>query len=388
MTPHSLLTRATTSALAAALFLGTIVAPAANAVPTDPADRFWKSQPAPAVPQQPGYQITGYNVGKGNYRGAIDPQTGSLWLTNVSPFDGASESSILEVDPNSMEVRKRIPITKKIKNTGHGSIAAQYEIGVPRTGNTVWTTGAAANEVNVWNKHTGRLLKTFAGVQHAHGIVFAEAMGVAIISTTRPGGLVFFDLNTLQPIGRAVMPGGPKQMGAGIAITDVSAAGATVTLPSYYDSLTQFRITRPGGGAVKSIITWSTRISEQGHGSIVADPRTNRVYVNDLYQGLVTVHDLRTGRHISDVFTGPGTNSLLVFGGKVYAANYFAGYLSVIDQRTLGVSRLLTTGIAPNQLLGWKHNTFLVIDKSSIIVDGGYTGNRGTDHIWKVRRVG
>ncbi|GAB11755.1 hypothetical protein GOARA_088_00180 [Gordonia araii NBRC 100433] len=376
-----------TIALAAALSVGSIAAPHASAAPTDPADRFWKSQPAPAVPQQPGYQITGYNIGKGNYRGAIDAQTGSLWLTNVSPFDGASESSILKVDPNTMEVRKRIRITKRIKNTGHGTIAGQYEVNVPKTGNTVWTTAAAANEVSVWDKNSGKLLKTFP-VKKPHGVVFAEQMGVAIVSGTKPGGLKFYDMNTLTPIGSAVMPGKGTQMGANIALTDVSATGATVTLPSYYSSLTQFRITRSGGGAVKSTVRWNATLSTQGHGFIVADTRTNRVYVNDLYQGIVTVHDLRTGRHIRDVFTGPGTTSLMLFQGKVYAANYFGGFISVIDQNTFGVSRLVTTGLLPNQLLYWKKNTFLVIDKSSMILDGGYRGNRGTDHIWKVRRLG
>ncbi len=379
--------RTSALAVAGALSLGSLAAPYAAAAPTDPADRYWKSQPAPVVPQQPGYRITGYNIGKGNYRGAIDAQTGSLWLTNVSPFDGATESSILQVDPTTMEVRKRIRITKRIKNTGHGSIAAQYEIGVPKTGNTVWTTAAAANEVNVWDKNTGALLKTFPGVGHAHGVVFAEALGIAIVSAAGPGSLQFFDMNTLTPLGTAVIPGKGQQMGAGLEISDDSADGATVTVASYYSSLAQFRITRPGGGEVSSKVNWVSTLSDQGHGSVAVDTKRKRVYVNDLYQGLVTVHDLNTGRKLRDVVTGPGTNSMLLFDGKLYAANYFAGYISVIDPATFGVSRLLTTGILPNQLLGWRKDTFLVIDKSSIALDGGYKENRGTDHIWKVHRV-
>lgn len=339
------------------------------------------------MPQQPGYRITGYNVGKGNYRGAIDAQTGKLWLTNVSPFDGPSESSILRVDPHTMRLEKRIRITKQADTNGHGTIAAQYEIGVPKTGNTVWTTAAAVNEVNVWDKNTGRLLKTFSGVNHAHGVVFAEGIGVAIVSMARPGGIALFDMRTLQPLGRTVMPGDGQQMGAGIALTDDSAAGATVTVPSYYSSLTQFRVTRPGG-QVRSRVTWSTRQpGPDGHGSVAADTWHNRVYVNHLYLGLVQVYDLRTGAHVRDVVTGPGTNSLLIFRGQVYAANYFGGYISVIDQNTLGVRRLLTTGLLPNQLLGWKPDTFLVIDKSSVILDGGYKQNRGVDRVWKVRAL-
>ena len=231
-------------ALSIGLVAGT--APAQAAPQSDPAARMWESLPAPTVPQQPGYRITGYNVGKGNYRGAIDAQTGKLWLTNVSPFDGPSESSILRVDPYTMRLEKRIRITKQADTNGHGTIAAQYEIGVPKTGNTVWTTAAAVNEVNVWDKNTGRLLKTFSGVDHAHGVVFAEGIGVAIVSMARPGGIALFDMRTLQPLGRTVMPGDGQQMGAGIALTDDSAAGATVTVPSYYSSLTQFRVTRPG----------------------------------------------------------------------------------------------------------------------------------------------
>ncbi|NMO03939.1 hypothetical protein HH308_22245 [Gordonia sp. TBRC 11910] len=384
--------RAHLLAVAVAAVVGTAIAAptTASAAPQqDPMARSWEALPPPTAPQVPGYQITGYNVGKGNYRGAIDPQTGSLWLTNVSPLEGASESSILKVDPNTMRLLKRIRITRKADTGGHGTIAGAYEIGIPKTGDTLWTTGAPSNEVNVWNKNTGKLLKTFTGISHAHGIVFAEGIGVAIVTTARPGGLMFFDMRTLQPLGQAVIPGGGKQMGTGIAITDDTAAGATVTTPSYYTSLTQFRITRPGGAAVHASVRWNATLDDtQGHGSIAVDVRTNRVYVNDLYKGYVSVHNLRTGAHIANVLSGPGANSLLIFGGEVYVANYFGGYISVIDQRTLGVSRLLTTGLLPNQLLAWKRDTFLVIDKSSAALDGGYKLNRGTDRVWKVRSVG
>ena len=86
--------------LATMLTVGGVVAPTASAAPQqDPAARAWEAQPRPVAPQVPGYQINGYNVGKGNYRGAIDPQTDSLWLTNVSPLDGASESSMSQSTP-------------------------------------------------------------------------------------------------------------------------------------------------------------------------------------------------------------------------------------------------------------------------------------------------
>ncbi|MBD0022990.1 hypothetical protein GII33_13155 [Gordonia pseudamarae] len=378
-------------AVAATVAGGLLVAPDADAAPQrDAAARYWESLPAPTVPQQPGYRITGYNIGKGNYRGAFDQETGHLWLTNVSPMDGASESAILEVDPATMRLERRIQITQKAKNTAHGTIAAQYEIGVPKTGNTVWTTAAAVGEVNVWDKTSGQRLKNITGVPHAHGVVFAEHLGVAIVSQNNPGGLKFYDLKTFEYLGQAVMPRGDAkqdEMGAGLEISDDSATGATVTVTSYYSSLTQFRITRPGGKVV-SKINWNTRQpGPEGHGSVALDTRRHRVYVNHLYLGLVQVYDLRTGRHLRDVLTGTGTNSMVVSGGTLYAANYFAGYISVIDQKTYGVTRLITTGLLPNQLLAWKPNTFLVIDKSSAVLDGGYAQNRGVDRIWKVRRI-
>ncbi|WP_298442418.1 hypothetical protein [Gordonia sp. (in: high G+C Gram-positive bacteria)] len=375
------------AALALTLGAGGLAAPSAHAAPQhDPAARHWESLPAPVVPQQPGYQITGYNVGKGNYRGAIDQKTGSLWLTNVSPLEGAKESSILKVDPNTMRVQKRIRMPKASNTGGHGTVNAQYDIGVPKRGGTVWTTAATTGEVNVWDTGSGKLLKTFTGVNHAHGIVFADDLGLAIVSASEPGGIVIYDLNTLQEVGRAKQPGAGKQLAAGMAVTDSSAGGATITVASYYSSLTQFRITRENG-AVKTKVLWNTHQGGDGHGSVEVSKAHNRVYVNNLYKGLVQVYNLRTGAHITDLVTGPGTNSMIIFQGKLYAANYFAGYISVIDQNTLGVSRLLTTGFAPNQLLAWKPNTFLVIDKSSIVLDGGYTQNRGVDRIWKVRSL-
>ncbi|MFT3716858.1 MAG: hypothetical protein QM774_13215 [Gordonia sp. (in: high G+C Gram-positive bacteria)] len=381
MTPRRLSrSRALALSFTAAVSVGAVVAaPIAQAAPVQ------------TVPQQPGYTITGYNVGKGNYRGAIDAQTGDLWLSNASPLSGASESSILQLDPNTMHVKKRIKITRKVDTGGHGTIAAAYDINVPKTGNTVWTTGAPASEVSVWDKNTGKELKTITGVDHAHEVQFAEGLGVAMVST-KPGAVEFFDLNTFAPLGEAKFPVGGQQLGSGIAVTDDGPSGATITVTSYYSALTQFRITRDGGG-VQSKVLWNTRQAggSQGHGSIVADTRTNRVYVNDLYGGRVAAYDLRTGKHIADVTTGPSTNSMMIFHGKVYAANYFAGYISVIDQKTLGVTRLITTGLMPNQLVPWKKNTFLVVDKASSVAElaGSNLGVRsaptlGTDHVSKV----
>ena len=62
-------------AVTASVALGLAAAPAADATP---------AAPAPAVPQPAGYSIHGYNFTQGNYRGAIDAQTGDLWLTTVS----------------------------------------------------------------------------------------------------------------------------------------------------------------------------------------------------------------------------------------------------------------------------------------------------------------
>ena len=81
----------------------------------------------------------------------------------------------------------------------------------------------------------------------------------------------------------------------------------------------------------------------------------------------LSVYDLTTGKHITDVNTGIGTNSMLIFGGKLYVANYFLGFISVIDQKTFAIQQLMTTGLLPNHLVAWKKNTFLVIDKNSAV---------------------
>ena len=193
-----------------------------------------------------------------------------------------------------------------------------------------------------------------------------------------------------QLFGQALLHGG-KQLGAGTIVTDQGPDGATVTTTSYYTDLTQFRLTR-SGDKVRAKVKWNTRQTiREGHGSVAADTTTNRLYVNNLYNGL-SVYNLRTGKHVGDVTTGPGTNSMLVFQGKLYAANYFLGFISVINQKTLGVTQLMTTGLLPNQLLGWKKNTFLVIDKASSITElpSGMAKMPlpplGGDHIYKITK--
>ncbi|MFT4201924.1 YncE family protein [Gordonia sp. (in: high G+C Gram-positive bacteria)] len=352
-------------ALAAALSLGSIVAPHAAAAPSP-------ARPGPAVPQPAGYTIKGYSVGVGNerggnYRGSIDPQTGDLWMTQAEPMSGATRSDLLKIDPNTMTVKKRFSVIEPANTGGHGKYGVQYEIKVPKTGNVVWTTAAAANggEANVWDKTTGKRVARLTNLSHAHWVDFAEGLRVAIVSTT--SGLSFFDMDTYARLGDWKFPGSGKKLGAGFAITNSDANGATVSVTSYYRDLSQLRITR-SGGKVATKLNWNTRQSNaQGHGNVAADTRTNRLYVNNLMTPAagLSVYNLTTGKHIADVNTGIGTNSLLIFQGKLYAANYFLGFISVVDQKTFAVQQVMTTGLLPNHLLAWKKNTFLVIDKNS-----------------------
>lgn len=360
-------TRAAVLGLAAVLSFGTLAAPHAAAAPSP-------ALPGPAVPQPPGYSITGYSVGVGserggNYRGAIDPQTGDLWMTQVEPMSGATRSNILRINPNTMTVKQRFDVIEPANTGGHGKYGVQYEINVPKTGNVVWTTAAAANggEANVWDKTTGKRVARLTNLPHAHWVEFAEGIRVAIISTTT--GLAFFDMDTYARLGDWTFPGSGKKLGAGLAVTNADANGATISITSYYRDLSQLRITR-SGGKVSTKLNWTTRHAiAEGHGSVAADTRTNRLYVNNLMTTVagLSVYDLTTGKHITDVNTGIGTNSMLIFQGDLYVANYFLGFLSVVDQKTFAIRQVMTTGLLPNHLLAWKRNTFLVIDKNSAI---------------------
>ncbi|QKT08381.1 hypothetical protein HUN08_15150 [Gordonia sp. X0973] len=395
MTSHLNRASAAALALAATLSLGSIAAPVADAAPAP-------ARPGPAVPQPAGYTINGYSVGVGNerggnYRGAIDQQTGDLWMTQVEPMSGPTRSSLLRINPNTMAVKQRFNVLEPANTGGHGKYGVQYEINVPKTGNVVWTTAAAANrgEANVWDKTTGKRVARLTNLPHAHWVEFAEGLRVAIISTTT--GLAFFDMDTYQRIGDWAFPGSGKKLGAGLAVTNADANDATISVTSYYRDLAQLRITR-SGGRVETKLNWNTRQAiAQGHGSVVADTKTNRLYVNNLMApvGGLSVYNLATGQHITDVNTGIGTNSMLIFKGKVYVANYFLSFLSVVDQKTFAVQQVMTTGLLPNQLLAWKKDTFLVINKSSAISElpTSMVGVKlpplaSGDYVYKVRRVG
>ncbi|GED98632.1 YncE family protein [Gordonia crocea] len=367
MSIHFTKARASALAVTALFSLGVITAPTANAAPSP-------ARPGPAVPQPAGYSIKGYSVGVGNerggnYRGAIDAQTGDLWMTQVEPMSGATRSNILRIDPNTMTVKKRFNVIEPANTGGHGKYGVQYEINVPKTGNVVWTTAAAANggEANVWDKTTGKRVARLTNLPHAHWVQFAEGLRVAIVSVTN--GLAFFDMDTYARIGEWAFPGAGKKLGAGLAVTNADANGATISVTSYYRDLSQLRITR-SGGKVQTKLKWNTRQAQaEGHGNVVADTRTNRLYVNNLMTPAagLSVYNLTTGKHIADVNTGIGSNSLLIFQGKLYVANYFLGFISVVDQKTFAVQQVMTTGLLPNHLLAWKKNTFLVIDKASAI---------------------
>ena len=77
---------------------------------------------------------------------------------------------------------------------------------MPKTGNVVWTTAAAANggETNVWDKTTGKRVVRLTNLPHAHWVEFAEGIRVAIISITN--GLAFYDMDTYARLGEWTFP--------------------------------------------------------------------------------------------------------------------------------------------------------------------------------------
>lgn len=266
------------------------------------------------------------------------------------------------------------------------NINAQYAIDIPRGGSTVWTTGAVDDTLSIWDKNSGALIKRLPGVAHSRGLTFVEELGIAVVATAKPASLSFFDIATYKRLGMVKLPHSPAaDYAPGLDVSGASRQGADVTVSSYYANLSQFRLTR-SGDRVNAAVRWSTPLpGSQGHGDVLAVPSQNAAYVTNLYLGTVSRYDLRSGRHLADILTGPGPTTLARDPRRriVYVTNYFGGFISVINERTGAVSRVMTTGLLPNKIL-MDGSTAIVLDKSSAFLAGGILADQGVDRVWKI----
>ncbi|MZD07971.1 YncE family protein [Streptomyces sp. SID5785] len=275
-------------------------------------------------------------IAKGLYQSSYSERNHALWATTAVGRPPVTTSSLVKLDPRTLEVEATY--TPPVTDAATGAVEAVYGVAVDDEHNTVWTTNTRNDSVAVYSQKTGKHLATLPGVAHAREVVVDDLHNTAWASGFGDGSIIGFDTKTFKVKKRVTVPDSAP---TGLAVNRLTG---TV----YAADLDNDRIiaVSPRAGSPRLIPTGDGPIS-------VALSRSGlTAYTADQAGGTVSEVNLRTGKVTGSVPTGAGPLSVAADprSGRVLVANRDAATVSVVDPRTDKVVRTVPTGPNPNHV--------------------------------------
>ncbi|MFC8371750.1 YncE family protein, partial [Streptomyces sp. NPDC057239] len=158
-----------------------------------------------ASAQASGSEVTTAKLTKGLYQSAYSERNDALWVTSAVGRPPVTESHLLKVDPDTLEIEA--DHTPPVTDTATGAVEAVYGVAVDDEHNTVWTTNTRNNTVSVYSQRTGEQLASLPDVAHAREIVVDERHDTVWASGFGDGTLVAFDSRTFKEKKRVTVEG-------------------------------------------------------------------------------------------------------------------------------------------------------------------------------------
>ncbi|MEU0145348.1 YncE family protein [Streptomyces sp. NPDC006288] len=310
-----------------------------------------------------GDAVTVAPLAKGLYQSSYSERNNVLWATTAVGRPPVVSSSLLKLDPRTLEVRQTV--TPPVTDAATGALEAVYGVAVDDEHNTVWTTNTRNNSVAVYSQRTGKHLATLPNVNHAREIVVDERHDTVWASAFTDGTLVAFDSKTLKEKKRITVAGsGPT----GLVVNERTGTAYAADLNGDQVIEVSRKSSTPslipvGDGPI------SIALSKNGRTAYTADQTAGGVSVIDLRKGLVT----------KSVATGAGALSVAADDrtGNLVVANRTAATATVVDPAKGTVVRTVTTGANPNHVE--------IADGTAYVVDKSGAGLGGADQIHRFR---
>ncbi|MFD7687482.1 YncE family protein [Streptomyces sp. NPDC059781] len=294
-------------------------------------------------------EVTTAKLTKGLYQSSYSERNDALWVTAAVGRPPVTESHLLKVDPDTLEIEA--DYTPPVTDTATGAVEAVYGVAVDDEHNTVWTTNTRNNSVSVYSQRTGKHLASLPGIAHAREIVVDERHDTVWASGFGDGALVAFDSRTFKEKKRVTVEGaGP---------TGLTLNEKTGTL--YAADLNNDRLIELKHGSA------TPRFLPAGDGPISVSLSKNgrTAYTADQTSGTLSVIDLRKGTVTESVATGAGALSVATDerSGDVVVVNRTAATVTVVDPRKGMIKETVATGANPNHV-EIADGTAYVTDKS------------------------
>jgi YVTN family beta-propeller protein len=318
--------------------------------------------PASATPftpftSEPAAIETTAPVWQGLYQTAYSERNDVLWATASTGRPPVTQTALLKLDPDTLEVLDTI--TPPVVDETTGAREAVYGVDVDDENNTVWVTNTRDNGVAVYSQKTGEHLASLPDVAHVREVVVDEKRDLAWATSYNSGEVVAFDTDTFEEKKRIAVEGAGFM---GLALDENS--GKVYASDLNNPRLVQFSPYKDE--AVKSYPAGAGAISV----SLSRNGRT--AYTANQTDGTVSVVNLSTGTVTATIPTGAGALSVATDErtGNVVVANRVAATVSVVDPQR-GTVQDLPVQKNPNHVT--------VVDGTAYVLDKSGAGAGGLD---------
>jgi YVTN family beta-propeller protein len=271
----------------------------------------------------------------GLYELVVSTTTGLLHVAAAGQR-GATEASILGLDPQSLEVKSTLSLPEPA-----------FGLAVNDRTGTLYTTNTRSGSVSAIDLKTGQAVAKIARGENAHVrqlVVDEEAnrIYVSIVGLRGGNSAIWVVDGAKNEILHVIEDG----LGEGVTGIALDRAGGRIFATRLQTSdVLEIDL---NSRAVKRTF------ASGGEGTVNAayDAAGKRVFVTNQKSGTLTVLDAGTGALVKSVETGAGALGVMLHptNGTVLVANRGAGTVSVVDGTKLEVQASLATGSHPNTI--------------------------------------
>lgn len=320
-----------------------------------------KISPDVALQGENKYTLTANRLVQGLYQVAYSDKNDSLFVTAAIGRPPVKESSLLKVNPKTLEIEARVDAAlDQSRDDGHRM--AVYGVGLDDEKGTVWTTNTRQGAVAVYKQDDLSLVKQFdAGVAgHARDVLVHAAAGKAYVSMPMANKLAVFDTNKLEHL-------------KDIEIESLARGGKFGTYSLALDAKGNKLYTVSGSSNEAAVIDTTTDTVEKvialdgvrGAIGVAVDPSSKRLFVAAQGSDNVIIVDLESGKTLHNVAVGAGALNVAFDAatGNAYIANRGAGTVTVVDTDGQIVANL-PGGTLPNHVVSDDKGTVYVVNKS------------------------
>ncbi len=318
---------------------------------------------SPALPLagQERFAATSSKLVQGLYQSAYGAASNAVFVTSAVGRPPVSQSQLLKVDPQSLQVLKAITPGTVPGGSG-GSVYAVYGVGVDDANGNVWVTNTRQDTVAVYRQADLSLVRQFdvGTVPHARDVVVDGPRGKVFASATGEDHLSVFDARTLEPLPPITLESGVDDgrfVPMSLVLGEASGKLFTVSMRT-----PEAAVIDVASGKVDKVIALGNAASASG---VAYDARRNRLLVASQGSDNLLIVDVATGKVLHDVPVGAGALNVAFdpVAGLAYVSNRGAGTVTVVDGDGKVVGNL-DSGTYPNHVRADGKGSVFAVNKS------------------------